>query len=579
MRKILVSLFLSFSFLSFSEKLSLFESTVSFNNDKSLHIKERIIYDNEGKVTHGINRFLIYKAADFVPLKYNDKIAIKNFKSNFPVSKKSDDGYIRYRIGDPDIYLNEGETEFLIEYDIYNAVRYDDKNTQIYLNATGNYWEMPIDKVVINLDFDKNHFNSLDVYTGAYGQNTGNYKVNGNIIEAEHFGANEGLTFKLNLDRNFYTYTTKDRINDILQTYPIIFNLLVAAFALIIMISSILKYIRNKDNIAIVPEFMIDDSISPAFCSYIYKKALKKHVKYNFLTVLFFNLVTKGLIESEDEVLETSSFKIKGEQEEIKNKWFDIWHRENEKVYSLVDEQKLDEALAKEKYLYDEEKTAIQVFFRNKKNIFASNKNTLYLYNVIEKYFRNKFLIEIGTFRDFNIVFLMIAFFLMLTINIANTDLNTAFLATIVIIIALLFSIQMNVKFSENGKKVIRNIKGFLMYFDVAEKNIFNTLNSQKELIDYCKKMLPYAIALGIEKKFIDKVDEVIKNRLYNRDEIYTGINYGYMYNMMYINNLFTSNIAKASNIKTSSHSSAGGFSSGGGFSGGGFSGGGGSSW
>ncbi len=50
----------------------------------------------------------------------------------------------RIRIGDPDVYLENGEHVYELRYRVSNQVRYFGTYDEVYWNATGNYWAFPI---------------------------------------------------------------------------------------------------------------------------------------------------------------------------------------------------------------------------------------------------------------------------------------------------------------------------------------------------------------------------------------------------------------------------------------------------
>ena len=50
----------------------------------------------------------------------------------------------RIRIGDPDVYIENGEHVYELRYRVSNQVRYFESYDEVYWNATGNYWAFPI---------------------------------------------------------------------------------------------------------------------------------------------------------------------------------------------------------------------------------------------------------------------------------------------------------------------------------------------------------------------------------------------------------------------------------------------------
>ena len=217
MKRIFSLVIIFISFLSYSEKISNYYVEVSLNKDKSVHIEEQILYNPEDKLVHGLLRQIVKDNVGNV-FSLNSKLGIKNFKSNLNVSKNSRLKYDIYRLGDEDKYLEQNK-EILIKnsYDIYNIIRTDADTTQIFLNVIGQYWDMPIEKAEIKLDFS--NIKDLFVFTGAFREQTNNFVINSNIIETKHeLKPYEGLTFKMNLDKKIYPYTTKDKLFNFLKS-------------------------------------------------------------------------------------------------------------------------------------------------------------------------------------------------------------------------------------------------------------------------------------------------------------------------------------------------------------------------
>ena len=129
------------------------------------------------------------------------------------------------------------------------------------------------------------------------------------------------------------------------------------------------------------------------------------------------------------------------------------------------------------------------------------------------------------------------------------------------------------------------------MYIKKAEEHQIRKFNDLEDLISFFKKILPYAIALGVKNQCIKLLEREIQINHYDTRSV---MNSFYMYNSSYfisnaVGNLYNSaarSVQADSNIGNFRGPSSGGrggggggFSSGGGFSGGGSGGGGGGSW
>ncbi|MDU4652576.1 DUF2207 domain-containing protein [Sneathia sanguinegens] len=577
MKRIFSLVIIFISFLSYSEKISNYYVEVSLNKDKSVHIEEQILYNPEDKLVHGLLRQIVKDNVGNV-FSLNSKLGIKNFKSNLNVSKNSRLKYDIYRLGDEDKYLEQNK-EILIKnsYDIYNIIRTDADTTQIFLNVIGQYWDMPIEKAEIKLDFS--NIKDLFVFTGAFREQTNNFVINSNIIETKHeLKPYEGLTFKMNLDKKIYPYTTKDKLFNFLKSSETLaFNLAIIFVLLLLFFYLLYRKNRLTDKRPIEPVYKVDKKISPALAYMVYQNNIKKYkARYTILTVIFYSLLSKGLILSKDRYEDQEYVLKKGEKLKERDRDIEDWSYENDRIYYFTDVKKIEEALESKDILAPEEKKVVNNLFKKKDDILSNPKILFDANRQATNYVSNIYATNVGTINYISFVFISILLIISVVACFATNEFNISFVVVIFIALIDYFLNFSFMKLTNVGKDIVRNIKGFVLYFNLAEENIFKSFNTEQEIIDYAKEMLPYAIAVGIRKKFISKLDETILEKNLDRTIIYSGMYYGYLYNFDNINmNISSSNI----NYENGNFS-GGNFSSGsGGFSGGGFSGGGGSSW
>lgn len=576
MKKIISVLLFFISTIAYSEKIQNYTVFVSLNEDRSVHIKEKIEYNPEEKLVHGLRRYIV-KDNLYKFIGFNSKVGIKNFKSNLPYILDENSNYDEYRLGSPDLYLQQDKITIIENsYDIYNIVRTNENLSQIFLNVIGQYWDMPIEKAKIILDFKNNAIKDIYVFTGALKEQTNNYIINGNIIETKNrLSENEGLTVKLNLDKNIYNYSTYTRINNIFKAYNSLrYNTLIIIILIIILIIICVLKFKLKDKRPIEPEFKVDSKISPALAYKVYSSNISPlKSKYSILTIIFYSLLSKDLIVSKDRYEDVEYVLKKGDILHKKDDYNQEWTYEKDKIYSFVDPEKIQEALNGDN-LSPEEKQAVLCLFKKREDLLSNDDILKEANSSVSSYVNKIYKTNIGKKIIIPVQFAII---LSLINSVFYSDFN---ISLIVVILLSILDMVLGSKLyflTEEGRNIIRNIKGFIMYFDATEKNIFDSFKTEKELIDYAKKMLPYAIAVGLQKRFITLLDKAIKEHQYDKNIVYSGMYYGYLYNFNNINDCIYKSTAPK--IEKSNYS-GGVFSSGSqGYSGGGYSGGGGSSW
>ncbi|OGH08089.1 MAG: hypothetical protein A2171_01300 [Candidatus Levybacteria bacterium RBG_13_35_9] len=189
MKKILALLFFLFFFFKpqnvFAEIIHSFDVDLTVHKDGSMDFVETINYDFENEYRHGIYRYipLYSKVGDLYRI-----IKIKNAKvlrdgqsEKFTTTQTKEQIY--FKIGDADETIN-GPHIYKIFYTVENGIgsNYEDHD-EIYWNATGNNWEVIIEKASIqfNTDFGVNP-NNLICFTGQTGSKESLCEVSENKI-------------------------------------------------------------------------------------------------------------------------------------------------------------------------------------------------------------------------------------------------------------------------------------------------------------------------------------------------------------------------------------------------------------
>lgn len=602
-RIVLIILSLLFSLLSYSERIKNLDVNIQISDKGVLQIIENIEYDPEGEYHHGIKRDIPYVSSyNIFDLDTNilismDDIQLDGNNINWNEDKKA--SYYNYRIGDADRYLDPDNTHiFTLKYKIYNVIRTKDDIAQIYLNAVGQNWSMPINNARITLvNIGKNNIKDVYTYTGRYGENSGkevliNEENNNIVFAAKDFAPYEGMTFKLNLDNKYIGYSLSD-INynhriillDYIFGSKMIVGISIIMFIISIILSILLylSYKRNADKRAIVPEYREPKDISPAFAGYIYEKEGIKSSNKSYMSIMLLTFISKNLVEynEEDEIEYVKEYD--GQVYKNKKNWHNTW-KYRDIIYKFKENS---EENAMNNLLFLEEQEAFNKMYLSKNDILKSDKRVYEVEGIITKILNNKFAVitKNNSFLKIIIILINILVFIgniILLINnkILLTEAIIGLITSSIILIIVLLKNKYN--YTQKGKDIIRYLKGFELYIKTAEKHEMDFIKNEIELIKYFKDILPFAVALGIEKECLSLVDKLVDKYGYNKDDVYTNIAYDSWYNAYFLSRIINSkyNNAVTSINNSRPRSGGGGFSSGsGGFSGGGFSGGGGSSW
>jgi hypothetical protein len=155
---------------------------------------------------------------------------------------------------------------------------------------------------------------------------------------------------------------------------------------------------------------------------------------------------------------------------------------------------------------------------------------------------------------------------------------SAAIAAGSLILISLIFAALMRAP-TIQGRKVMDEIEGFKLYLETAEKNRLNMTNEPPMTVERFERILPYAIALGVEKPWSEHFEaELARNAVSDAGSDYRP---GWYSGRSFSSGSLASAVSAASSsmaaamvaaqpVQSSSSGSRGGGSSGGGGGGGG---------
>ena len=619
-----------------SEKIKNYEVTVQINRNGTLTVNEVIDYEFDGAAKHGIYRDIPLRSKKNGVDIYKSYIKMNSIKRNGfseEYSTKLFDEGIRYRVGSADRFVENGINRYEFNYVIYNAVFEKNGIYQVYFNAIGQFWQVPIEKATVNIKFGngepvlKNEIKQLDIFTGEYGQSGKDYitNLNNGTVEIKTnkvLEAYNGLSFRLNLKTDNISPTFWDKLQTLYYAYP-----LIAVGPLVIILLAIYGFItwyifgRDVGKKAIVPEFNIPKDISAMYAAYINGERGPKEI----LTIGVLSLLSKSYVEADDE--EGNGKNVKYTLSNSKRSKLELAEEEKIVFNALSDTGYI---FKRERSLYDASNKILGLFEKEyKKKVYRDNSifNIAFIIGIIVVFMVSS-TASSGTTgvsdSDFGVVSLiMIASFFGILLNMIFSIIkniygnNSTFLKVIKWITILFISVIYGVlnfivigiimamytvyskiigKYTVDGMRKKEYLDGMKMYIKTAEANQIMKFNDVDELVAYFKGILPYAVALGVKNEAVKLMKNTIK--LYDFDEsTYSYINRGVHFNTY--NNFFLSNMVsrgyenaynkiteeRFSTLRENSRNSSGsgfgggGFSSGGGFSGGGSGGGGGGSW
>lgn len=156
------------------EEILNYDVTIEIQKNADLIITESITVNSEGRnIKRGIFRDLPrYKLDenDTIPYQYKILSVTKNGVDE-PFDNSVDGNAKRVRIGDADVFLEDGQHNYVIRYLVKNEIRYGESFDELYWNVTGNYWEFTIDSASATVIFPTgtapNVIQDINSYVGS----------------------------------------------------------------------------------------------------------------------------------------------------------------------------------------------------------------------------------------------------------------------------------------------------------------------------------------------------------------------------------------------------------------------------
>lgn len=473
---------------SFSERIKSFSAEITVNEDGSLLIEEKIIYDFGKNLKHGIYRD--------IPINNNAKIKllkVLNERDNYYQYKVLKEGkYIRIKIGDPN-KLIQGEHLYNIFYIFQGGIGFFNNHDELYWNVTGNNWELPVEKAeaIIHLpgQISKNNL-SFACFTGFYGSKESEcqWRENkqGNIIfeTLKRLDKNEDLTIVVGWPKGI--------IREPFSFFPAWFrNFWPFSIPFLCLIFLLIKWwLKGKDpriEKTMIAQYEPPAALKPAEMALI----INQKVDPKDLSAVIVDLAVKGYL------------KIR----EIKKQG--IFDRDD---YELI---KLKNFESEPKNLHQHEKELLlDIFEKEEKVLLSSLRNKFYHYlpDIIKTVYMDISNLNYFAFdpqkvsRRFKLIGWLIIFCgILLSIFIFQ---NTIFLLAIAVagFLFLVFAPFMP-KRTARGTEIYWEILGFKEYLNTAEK--YRAQFYEKENI--FEKYLPYAIIFRLVDKWATVFEGIYK--------------------------------------------------------------------
>jgi uncharacterized membrane protein len=556
-----------------TERITDFDVEIIVEVEGDIIVTERIAVISEGyEIKRGIFRELPrYYEYEGVSLRYDyDLISITRDGREENYTRLSEGNAIVWRIGNADVFLEDGPHVYEIKYRVGDQVRHHYNKQEIYWNATGTYWDFPIETVSATIRFPEGaEIIESAAYTGRLGtrgvSDMTTTRTAGPVITfitEQGLTSREGLTVAAAVAPGVLAPMSDARKRQLFVIryggYP---------FATLLFGALFWFYYRKWDQVGrdpltqpVFPRYAPPAGYGPAAVNIIYERRLKG---MDWFTAELMQLAHQGHVEITAEKKLTKIKRLtdgppKGS--------------EGRKLLDHVIKHKVGRTLKLGKDITNK---------RFHRSLLDYTRQLEKAY-VAPYYKGNGGWVFVGLLLTFGLMFI----FALLPVARSHLALPL-FLGMIALNIVFFFLLKAR---SVKGEQVSSEIEGFRLYLKTAEADRINTANPLGETppamsVKLYERFLPYAIALGVEKPWTKQFERTmpIEAKAYTPQHISgSQISSGRPLNIgKAVAAGLTTGVAAAAPVSVSSGSS-GGFSSGssgGGSSGGGGGGGGGGGW
>lgn len=546
MRLILALFLLAFAFpVMAREEIRSYDSHIVLATDGSVTVTETITINAEGdEIRRGIYRDIpvVMAGSD------GGKV-----RPDFEVTGVTRDGdqemyrvermgnFQRIWIGNPDYFLDYGVHTYIIRYTMSRMARSFDDHDELYWNVTGNYWIFPILSARATVELpDGAVISKLAGYTGLVGsteqsvQTKRTSNTTASFRASRALGAGEGLTIAVAFDKGVIAFPTgfaaiSERLSDMRELFlPLLAALIAVGYNAIAW----LRVGKDPDKGTIIPLFHAPKGFSAPLVHYIHKWGFSD-VGWKALTSAIFDLGVKGLVTIDNS---SSSLNIKttGKAPEeplstAENVIFGYLQSKRTTVIGKVNgpdlqkkRQEFTEAIEKEnRSLWFKNNTGyavlgfliafallgIMVFTQVLDigwligSVVIGILLAIFVGSIAHGFKGNIFGKIMGavwfTIVAFNVFGFALEALTSLTINVASIS------AISIIGITIVFAVLMRAP-TLQGRKVMDQIDGLKLYLETAEKDRMNMADAPPMTISRFERLLPFAIALDVEKPWSD---------------------------------------------------------------------------
>ncbi|MDB5540653.1 MAG: putative rane protein precursor [Devosia sp.] len=524
------------------EAITSFASAVTLNTDGSVDVVEIIEVNAEGNgIRRGIYRDIPLILINPDKSRLRSSLVVRSVMRDGrsePYSLENiGAGFKRIRIGDADVLLSSGQHSYTIRCTMTRMGRVFADHDELFWNATGNYWNFPIEKAVASITLPRGAvIGKLVGYTGVPGSTEQDITITrtsdntATVRATRPLASGEGLSVAASFQKGVLVEPQGfDRaLNWLSDHRDIVVPGIAVGLVLLYYFLAWSSVGRDPKRGTIIPLFHPPKGFSPALAEYVDGMGWAKG-GWTAFTASIFDLGVKGLVKI-DNPGKTLKVTVTGKATPTdlpagERTIYNYLASQGSVTVDTTTGPKLNETRAEfMKTIEAENRTA---YFNNNTGyvvlgvaLSAAILFAMVLFDLIDPVtlvFAAVGAVFLGVLSGilrgiwaapaFGKVVLVIFAVIFggnligaATSLLSDIQLDVPLIAAAsIIFINVVFAVLMRAP-TVQGRKVMDEIDGFKMYMDTAEKNRLNISGEPPMTVERFERILPYAIALGVEK-------------------------------------------------------------------------------
>lgn len=296
-----------------AEVVRSFDVTVEMTDRDLIRVTERITVVAEGsEIRRGIFRDIPLTSVDDDGTRREATfrlLSVERDGQSEPYSSERNGRGVRIVIGDKDVFLDYGPHTYVITYETGRQIRRFDDHDELYWNVTGNEWRFPILSVQAEVILPPGTRPTMTAaFTGAFGESgedfTSTISPDGSRVTfrtTRRLEVAEGLTVAVAVPKGVIQgpsgveglwYTALDHRDEVIGSLGV-------GLVLLYYLWAWTKVGRDPPAGVIIPLFSAPPGVSPALAHYVEERGLKGG-GWTALSAAVVDLAVKGYLTIED---------------------------------------------------------------------------------------------------------------------------------------------------------------------------------------------------------------------------------------------------------------------------------------